>query len=452
MQAKILVVDDEKNIRRSLEMIFSGNNYEVILAESGEQAIEILKTQVPQLIFLDIKMEGIDGIETLRKIKENFPELNVVMISGHGTIEHAVECTKLGAYDFIEKPFSKEKVLLVAKHALEKFRLQQENLRLKLKNSEMIGVSQAMQKISAQINKVAPTKTRVLILGESGTGKELVAKAIHQKSERSDKPFIKVNCAAIPEDLIEAELFGSVKGAYTSSIRETEGKFSLADEGTLFLDEIGDLGLKAQAKVLRVLQEGEFQKVGSEKTLKVDVRIIAATNKDIEFECKEGRFREDLYFRLNVIPIFIPPLRERKEDIFLLANYFAEKYSNENGTQLKIFAEETLEELAKQEWKGNVRELENFVERFMVMVDAPSGLIRLSDLQLNTNSAQASKISFLNNFTDEVSLKDLKDKVERDYIVAVLEKNDWNISQASKILGIERTNLHKKLKAYGIKN
>ncbi len=452
MKPKILIVDDEKNIRRSLQMIFLGQGNNVLLAESGEEALEILTQEIPNLIFLDIKMGGMSGIEALQKIKELYPECSVVMISGHGTIEHAVECTKLGAYDFIEKPFTKEKVLLVAEHALERFNLIKENQNLKstVGNLEMIGVSQGMQNIQIQINKVAPTKSRVLVLGESGTGKELIAKAIHARSQNSNNPFIKVNCAAIPENLIESELFGATKGAYTGSVRETEGKFSAANGGTIFLDEIGDMSLKVQAKVLRVLQEGEIQKVGSEKIEKVDVRVIAATNKNLQQECKEGRFREDLYFRLNVVPIFLPPLRERKEDIPLLIKFFAEKYAEENGTQVKVFSEEVVNELSNAEWKGNVRELENVVERLVVMVDNSNGIVRLSDLNIHTNSSNTSQTSFSPILEDEPSLKDLKNKVEKDYILATLEKSDWNISQASKILGIERTNLHKKMKTYGI--
>lgn len=452
MKPKILIVDDEKNIRRSLQMIFLGQGSTVLLAESGEEAMEILTQEIPNLIFLDIKMGGISGIETLQKIKELYPECSVVMISGHGTIEHAVECTKLGAYDFIEKPFTKEKVLLVAKHALERFKLIKENQNLKnsVGNFEMIGVSKPMQNIQIQINKVAPTKSRVLVLGESGTGKELIAKAVHSKSLISDKPFVKVNCAAIPENLIESELFGTTKGAYTGSVRETEGKFSAANGGTIFLDEIGDMSLKVQAKVLRVLQEGEIQKVGSEKIEKVDVRVIAATNKNLQQECKEGRFREDLYFRLNVVPIFLPPLRERKEDIPLLIKFFAEKYAKENGTQVKVFSEEAIADLQNLEWKGNVRELENVVERLVVMVDNSNGIVRLSDLNIHTNSANTSQTSFSPILNDEPSLKELKNKIEKDYILATLEKVEWNISQASKILGIERTNLHKKMKTYEI--
>lgn len=452
MKPKILIVDDEKNIRRSLQMIFLGQGSTVLLAESGEEAMEILTQEIPNLIFLDIKMGGMSGIETLQKIKELYPEYSVVMISGHGTIEHAVECTKLGAYDFIEKPFTKEKVLLVAEHALERFKLIKENQNLKnsVGNFEMIGVSKPMQNIQIQINKVAPTKSRVLVLGESGTGKELIAKAIHSKSLISDKPFVKVNCAAIPENLIESELFGTTKGAYTGSVRETEGKFSAANGGTIFLDEIGDMSLKVQAKVLRVLQEGEIQKVGSEKIEKVDVRVIAATNKNLQQECKEGRFREDLYFRLNVVPIFLPPLRERKEDIPLLIKFFAEKYAKENGTQVKVFSEEAIADLQSLEWKGNVRELENVVERLVVMVDNSNGIVRLSDLNIHTNSANTSQTSFSPILNDEPSLKELKNKIEKDYILATLEKVEWNISQASKILGIERTNLHKKMKTYGI--
>ncbi|RMF67849.1 MAG: sigma-54-dependent Fis family transcriptional regulator, partial [Calditrichaeota bacterium] len=381
MHATILVVDDEKNIRRSLEMICSGEGYTVKTAADGAEAMRVLNAERVDLVLLDVVMPGTDGLEVLRKIKKETPETVVIMISGNATVQNAVAATKEGAYDFIEKPISKEKLLISLKNALESRTLQRENLELRQQISgrfQMIGESRAMKEILEQIAKVAPTNGRVLIQGESGTGKELIARAIHENSLRKSGPFIKVNCAAIPEELIESELFGSVKGAYTGATETREGKFSLADGGTLFLDEVGDMSLKVQAKVLRVLQEGEFEKVGGQKTIKVDVRVLAATNKDLEAEVRAGTFREDLYFRLNVVPIVSPPLRRRKEDIPILVQSFIESYARENGVRSKQVSAEAMQALRNYDWPGNIRELKNMVERLMIMCAAE--VIDIADL------------------------------------------------------------------------
>jgi two-component system nitrogen regulation response regulator NtrX len=370
------------------------------------------------------------------------------MISGQATVQNAVTATKEGAFDFIEKPISKEKLLIAIQNALKNRRLERENLELRQQVAgkyEMIGQSRAMKEVIEQIAKVAPTPGRVLICGESGTGKELIARAIHENSLRKHGPFIKVNCAAIPEELIESELFGSEKGAYTGAHQTRDGKFSQADGGTIFLDEVGDMSLKVQAKVLRVLQEGEFEKVGGHKTEKVDVRVLAATNKHLEDEVKAGRFREDLYFRLNVVPIVAPLLRRRKEDIPILVDSFIASFSRENGYRPKQLTPAAMAALRGYDWPGNIRELKNLIERLMIMCSADS--IDVADLPANiqTPNLQASAAT-----EPGLTLQQIKERVERDYILATLKRNKWNVSQTAKELDIDRTNLHKKIKFYGL--
>ncbi len=450
MANTILIVDDEKNIRRSVGMICTGEGYQVKSAADAEEALKILQAGGIDLILLDIIMPGTDGLELLKEIRRQYPEVAVIMISGHATVQNAVTATKEGAYDFIEKPISKEKLLIAIKNALQNIQLQRENLQLKQQISskyEMVGKSPAMQEVFQQIAKVAPTSGRVLIMGESGTGKELIARAIHENSLRKNKPFIKVNCAAIPEELIESELFGSEKGAYTGAYQSREGKFSLADGGTLFLDEVGDMSLKVQAKVLRVLQEGEFEKVGGHKTQKVDVRVLAATNKDLEQEVRAGRFREDLYFRLNVVPIVAPPLRRRKEDIPLLVEHFIETFSRENGYRRKHLSPDALEALCNYNWPGNIRELKNIIERLMIMCS--SDVIDIGDLPPHIQSP-TSQIPF--HLQSGMTLKEIKEGVEREYILASLKRNRWNISKTARELDIDRTNLHKKIRYYKLQN
>ncbi|MFQ5750389.1 MAG: sigma-54-dependent transcriptional regulator, partial [bacterium] len=389
-----------------------------------------------------------DGLTLLKEIHTRFPDLVVIMVSGHATVQNAVAATKEGAYDFIEKPISKEKLLLSIKNALKNRSLQKENLELRQQVTgkyEMIGQSRAMKEILQQIAKVAPTNGRVLIYGESGTGKELIARAIHENSLRKNSPFIKVNCAAIPEDLIESEMFGSEKGSYTGAHQTREGKFSQADGGTLFLDEVGDMSLKVQAKVLRVLQEGEFEKVGGQKTEKVDVRVLAATNKDLEKEVKEGRFREDLFFRLNVVPIVSHPLRQRKEDLSTLIDYFIASYCRENGIRKKGLTPEAMAVLQAYDWPGNIRELKNMIERLMIMCS--SDTIDVADLPANI-FLPTPQTGF--KLASGMTLKELKESVEKEYILTTLKKNKGNVSQTAKDLDIDRTNLHKKIKYYGL--
>jgi two-component system nitrogen regulation response regulator NtrX len=445
---KILIVDDERNIRRSVEMILKSAGYEVIEASSASEAAQRLAEQNFDLMLLDIVMPETDGLQFLQTIRQHANRPTVIIISGNATIQNAVTATREGAYDFIEKPISKDKLLISVKNALAQRQLAEENVRLRREVSgqhAMIGESAALQKIREQISRVAPTHTRVLILGESGTGKELAARAIHDASERAPQAFIKVNCAAIPEDLIESELFGHEKGAFTGASAAREGKFSLADGGTLFLDEIGDMSLRVQAKVLRALQEGEFERVGGSQTLRVDVRVITATNKNLEAEVRRGRFREDLWFRLNVVPIHMPPLRERKADIPALVQYFSELYCRENGFRLKPIAADAMARLQNHDWPGNIRELRNTIERLVIMTAAET--ITAADLPL---SLQVPQPTLNRTFQSGQTLREVRDQVERDYILACLEATGGNITQAAQILGIERSNLHKKMRALGV--
>lgn len=447
-QAKILIVDDEPNIRRSLEMILRAAGYALVEAASAQEAEQVLAQHEFDLMLLDIVMPEMDGLEFLKRLRERPARPTVIMVSGNATIENAVAATREGAYDFIEKPVTKDKLLLTIKNALAQKRLAEENLRLRREVSarfEMIGASSSFAKIHEQIARVAPTHTRVLILGESGTGKELVARAIHEASARVRGPFIKVNCAAIPEDLIESELFGHEKGAFTGATATREGKFQQAHHGTLFLDEVGDMSLKAQAKVLRVLQEGELERVGGSHTTRVDVRVLAATNKNLEEEVKRGAFREDLLFRLNVVPIYLPPLRERREDIATLIAHFTAHYCKENGFRLKAFASEAVERMCAYRWPGNIRELRNTVERLVIMT--PGDKISAGDLPL---SLQTPATNQLGAFQPGVTLREIRDRVEREYILSCLEAAQGNMSKAAELLGVERSNLYKKMRALGI--
>ena len=397
-------------------------------------------------------MPGIDGIETLRRIRESCPEQQVVMMSGHGTIETAVKATKLGAFDFIEKPLSLDKVLLVITNALKVSQLVEENRSLKAKlakGHEMIGASPAIRLLKEQIAIAAPTSGWVLITGENGTGKELVARAIHSQSKRRDKPFVEVNCAAIPEDLIESELFGHEKGAFTGATAQRKGKFDQAHEGTLFLDEIGDMSLKTQAKVLRILQEHKFERVGGNRTIEVDVRVIAATNKDLEEEIGEGRFREDLYYRLNVIPFHVPPLRERCEDIPLLAHHFLEFFCSKESRGTKALAPEAMETLAGYPWPGNVRELKNIIERLAIMI--PEQTIELRHLPRSIASRQSPRNTPNGaGLTDVGTFREAKEEFEKEYLLQKLEEHDWNVSRTAEAIELERSNLHRKIKSFGI--
>lgn len=446
----VLIVDDEKGIRETLSGIMEDEGYEVLTASSGEEALSIAKDHLPDIVFLDIWMPDMDGLETLSKLKEIDNNIPVIMISGHGNIELAVKALKLGAYDFLEKPLSLEKVLIVAKRALEHKTLEKENIILKShisKKYRLVGNSEEMRILGQQVHTAAQSNSRVLILGESGTGKEIVARLLHEKSQRANGPFVEVNCAAIPQELIESELFGHEKGAFTGATDRKSGKFELADKGTLFLDEIGDMTLQTQAKALRAIETQVFQRVGGSKNIKVDVRIIAATNKDLLEEVKNGKFREDLYFRLNVIPIRIPPLRARREDIPNLINYFIEIFSLENGIKPKDIAPDAVKILQDYDWPGNIRELKNTVERLMIMV--PSNTVTRADMDMHGLFRHSQKFNEYDYFSFK-TLKEGRDAFEKDFISKKLHENNWNVSKTAEAIDVERSNLHKKIKVYDI--
>ena len=453
MSASILVVDDEEGIRTSLRSILEDEGYDVSVAANGVEALKIYGTDPPDLMILDIWMPEMDGLETLRRVKEFVPATQVMMISGHGSIETAVKAIKLGAYDYIEKPLSLENVTLRVKHALEQFRLAQENRSLRTKvqqKFELVGQSPAMQRLRELIETAGPTNSRVLIGGENGTGKELVARAIHMHSTRSDHPFVAVNCAAIPETLIESELFGHEKGSFTGATSMKRGQFEQADGGTLFLDEIGDMSLNTQAKVLRALQEQQFTRVGGTKLLKVDVRVLAASNKDLEKEIGKGQFREDLYYRLNVVPIVVPPLRERREDIPALVRHFMKTHVEEQGLRMKEVSPEAMAVFQQYEWPGNIRELRNLIERLMIMVpgfviEAPQATLSLQGRTVGVvPSGNQAPNSLLTKSYD--SLRDARNAFEKEYISRKLREHHWNISRTAEDLKIERSHLHRKIK------
>jgi two-component system nitrogen regulation response regulator NtrX len=450
MQRTILIVDDEKSICQSLGSILKDEGYEVLTAASGEEALKIIKEEPPNLVILDIWLPGIDGIETLKMIKSQYPHIRVIMISGHGTIETAVKATKLGAFDFFEKPLSMEKVILIVNHVFELINLEEENKLLKQKISqdyELTGNSAPILELKEMISIVAPTNAWILIMGENGTGKELVARSIHRLSKRAYKPFVEVNCAAIPEDLIESELFGHEKGAFTGATEKKRGKFDLAHEGTLFLDEVADMSLKAQAKILRILQEKKFERVGGNTFIPTDVRVLAASNKDLELEMEAGRFRQDLYYRLNVIPLRVPPLRERKEDIPILTNWFLKEFSLKEHEEEKTIADDALTKLIEHDWPGNVRELKNFIERLVIMV--PKGVITAKDIPLLTELDHEVPEEALPLLESE-SFRTAKMDFEKEYIIKKLKEFDGNISKTAEAIGLERSNLHRKIKRYGL--
>jgi two-component system, NtrC family, nitrogen regulation response regulator NtrX len=452
MARTILVVDDEESILRSLDGILTDEGFEVIRAASGPAALQKIDEVLPDLVLLDIWMPDMDGLEVLVKILEAYPRLQVIMMSGHGNIETAVKATRLGAYDFIEKPLSLEKVLLSINNALDHYRLEEEISLLKEKEKDkyqIAGESEPIRQLREQIRIVAPTHAWVLISGENGTGKELVAHTIHRLSKRSQKPFVEVNCAAIPEELIESELFGHEKGAFTGATAMKKGKFDLAHEGSLFLDEIGDMSLKAQSKTLRILQEQKFERVGGSRTIQVDVRVIAATNKDLEAEIGRGTFRDDLYFRLNVIPIRVPPLRERADDIASLVNEFIRESTFNMNIEPKEFNEEAIEILKKYHWPGNVRELRNLVERLVIMI--PGRVIQGKDIPAPFNQQPRTDEEFAAILAAS-TYRDAKGNFERAFLARKLREFNGNISQTADAIGIERSNLHKKIKAYGLED
>lgn len=447
MYKTILVVDDEESICQSLKGILVDEGYEALTAGSGEEALKIIDEELPDLVLLDIWLPGIDGIETLKEIKSKWPQIQVIMISGHGTIETAVKTTKLGAFDFIEKPLSLDSVVLIVNHALDLVRLEEENRLLRQKfaqDYELTGGSELIAELKELIGIVAPTNAWILIMGENGTGKELVARSIHRQSKRSQKPFVEVNCAAIPEELIESELFGHEKGAFTGATEKRRGKFELANEGTIFLDEVADMSLKAQAKILRILQEKRFERVGGTKIIGTDVRVLAATNKDLEREMEEGRFREDLYYRLNVIPLKIPPLRDRKDDIPLLSGHFLREFSAKEGNVRKTITDDAMAILIDHDWPGNVRELKNIVERLAIMTSSNS--ITGDDIPLLLREKQ--KLKRDDSFLSLDSLKMAKMEFEKRFISGKLRENNGNISKTAELIGLERSNLHRKIKNY----
>jgi len=450
MADTVLIVDDEPSIIQSLRGILADEGFEVMTADGGLKALDMIKETIPDIILLDIWMPDIDGLETLKRIRELYPGVQVIMISGHGTIETAVKATKLGAYDFIEKPLSLEKVLLSVDNAL-KYNMLETELDLfrerDRRRYQITGHSKAITQLKEQIGTVAPTDAWVLIVGENGTGKELVAHTIHRLSKRNNKPLIEVNCAAIPEDLIESELFGHEKGAFTGATTMKRGKFDQANDGTLFLDEIGDMSLKAQSKVLRILQEQRFERVGGNRTITVDVRVIVATNKNLEEEIAKGTFREDLYFRLNVIPIRVPPLRERVDDIPDFVNEFLDEFSLDTKEERKFLSPDALELLKSYSWPGNVRELKNLIERTAIM--HPGNVINAEDIPppFNTSRIEEGKMESLFSFD---TLKEGREMFEKSFIASKLKQFGGNISKTAEAIGMERSNLHKKIKAYGL--
>jgi two-component system nitrogen regulation response regulator NtrX len=450
MAVTVLIVDDEGRIRDSLSGVLMDEGFSVLKAEDGKTALQFIKQEMPEVVLLDIWMPGIDGIETLRRIKTGYPEIQVIMISGHGNIETAVKATKLGAFDFIEKPLSLDKVILTINHALDFRRLAEENLLLRQEideQYEIIGNSPVIQNVRERIHTVAPTDSWVLITGENGVGKELVARAIHRESNRRAKAFVGVNCAAIPEELIESELFGHEKGAFTGATFRKKGKFDMADKGILFLDEIADMSLRTQSKILRILQEQKFERVGGEKTIDVDVRVIAATNRNLQEEIQRGRFREDLYYRLNVIPIHVPSLRERKNDIPVFADHFLGEFSVRSGKERKEISPEALQLLKEHGWPGNVRELKNLMESLVIMTREKT--IEVSDLPDSIRKERPSTAGE-EVYPDGESLKDATLRFEREFILRRLAQNDGNIAKTAEEIGIARRNLHRKIRQLGI--
>jgi two-component system, NtrC family, nitrogen regulation response regulator NtrX len=446
MPASILIVDDEGGIRESLGALLRDEGYDAEAVASGEECLDRLKKRDFDLVLLDVWLNGMDGLDTLERMQQQGPAPMVVMISGHGNIETAVRATKLGAFDFIEKPLSIEKVVLVARNALEYLRLEEENRRLRAELEErhqILGGSVPMKALRQQIALTAPTNGRVLIYGESGTGKELVARALHANSPRSAMPFVEVNCAAIPEELIESEMFGHRKGSFTGASEDKVGKFQKADGGTLFLDEVGDMSLKTQSKVLRVLEEQRVEPLGSNRQVNVDVRVIAATNKKLEDEIGRNTFREDLFYRLNVIPFYVPPLRERTEDLPVLAAHFLNEFCEAYGKKGKDFTPPAMEVLLGYPWPGNVRELRNLVERLVIMCPSPKIEPHHLPPELFRGASKSPQKPY-------ESLQEARAAYERDFVLRKLEENRWNMTKAAAALGLERSHLYRKMRSLGI--
>ena len=453
MAKTILVVDDEASIRTSLQGILEDEGYKPLLAEDGAKALALVQRDVPDLVLLDIWMPGIDGIEVLQQLKANHPSLLVIMMSGHGTIETAVRSTKMGAYDFIEKPLSLEKLILTIHNAFEMQRLQDENEILRdavLHDHDMVGVSAPIAALREQIRLVAPSGAPVLITGEHGTGKELVARSVHFQSNRRDNPFLEINCAAIPDELIESELFGHEKGAFAGALSQKKGKLDLADGGTIFLDEIGDMSLRTQAKLLRFLQERKFERVGGTRTIEVDVRIVAATDKMLEDESRLGNFREDLFYRLNVVPFRVPPLRERKDDIPLLVDHFLDLFCRKEGRDRSVILPEVVELLKLYDWPGNIRELKNIIERLVIMSHGRSITVDQLPDYIRGQMLHPDAASRIEGGGSSSTLRMAREDFEREFILQKLEEFGWNISKTAEAIELERSNLHRKIKSYGI--
>ena len=450
MSHRILVVDDEQGVREALRQLLEYEGYTIALAGSGSEALDVFGDFKPHLVLLDVKMAGMDGLQALARLREADPQALVVMISGHGTIATAVEATQLGAHDFLEKPLDSHRVLLTLKNALSHIVLEREVRELQAaveRHYEIVGSSGAIRAVIERIERVAPTPARLLITGENGTGKELVARAVHRLSPRASHAFVEVNCAAIPAELIESELFGHVKGSFTGAFADRVGKFELADGGTLFLDEVGDMSAAAQAKVLRVLQEGVITPIGSARSVTVDVRVIAATNKKLEDEIAAGRFREDLLYRLNVVPIDVPPLRMRREDVPQLVTHFIGQLATQQGVPPKTVAPAALERLKRHHWPGNVRELRNTVERLLILANGDE--VVESDVARMVGP-MAEETGLGDALLQSETFEQFKQNAERAFLLAKLKEYDWNVSETARRLDMPRSNLYKKIARYGL--
>jgi two-component system nitrogen regulation response regulator NtrX len=446
---RILIVDDESGIRQALKQVLEYEDLVVRVAASGGEAITLYPEYRPHLVFLDVKMAGLDGLETLTRLRDLDPKAQVVMISGHGTIATAVEATQRGAFDFLEKPLDTDRLLVTVRNALAHAELLDENTRLKEATESrfaMVGDSPALQTVRDLIAKVGPTSARVLITGDNGTGKELVARALHEASPRRERPFVEVNCAAIPSELIESELFGHMKGSFTGAFADRAGKFEQADGGTLFLDEVGDMSLSAQSKLLRVLQEGVVTRIGGSKPIQVDVRVLAATNKDLDIEIAEGRFREDLLYRLNVVPIDVPALRERTEDIPALVAFFAEQLASSAGVPGRKFADDAVRRLKSRSWPGNIRELRNAVERALIL--ASGKVITAADIDHLLPGSVA--VGGPAGESGSQTFETFKLEAEKNFLTQKLKEHDWNVSETARSLKMPRSNLYKKIERYGL--
>ncbi|HEU4722418.1 MAG TPA: sigma-54 dependent transcriptional regulator [Gemmatimonadaceae bacterium] len=451
MSRRILIVDDEQGIRAALGQLLEFEGYEVRTVANAVDGLAEYARFKPQLVFMDVKMAGIDGLEALKKLREQDPGAIVVMISGHATIQTAVEATQHGAYDILEKPLDTDRILVTLRNALAHLDLHEENTRLRdavRSRFEIVGASYAIRAVTEKIERVGKTPARVLITGENGTGKELVARAIHGQSTRAQAPFVEVNCAAIPSELIESELFGHMKGSFTGAVSDRAGKFEQAHGGTLFLDEIGDMSLAAQAKVLRVLQDGVVTRIGGSKPIQVDVRVLAATNKDVEAEIAAGRFREDLFYRLNVVPIHVPPLRERREDIPLLVGHFVAQLTGPGGLAPRVMTDEAVTRLSQLEWPGNVRELRNTIERLLILSSGPR--ITVDDVDRLVGRRADTSEAGLGSLLDVPTFEEFKHAAERAYLVAKLRAFDWNVSETARALDMPRSNLYKKIERYAL--